>query len=444
MMPRTHFFSVILFSLLLSGCGGGSGGGSNENSNQSVTDESADTNQSSENNDEDQDVSNENMNQDVTGDNGEDSGTESDDNPASRDLTISDSDYSAGSTILSGISWPYGDIQIGSPIYATFNNPTSVYSIEKGSSATDTVDASDFTPLLTEQPSTGGASLNDIESVRFLEADNTVNRWLMSCDNNANPNGRASVNIYRENNLDIPRAAVPLFNQETVQGRLQTWTMTDCRQISIGSYATATAGFAMSVWVIGEGELSGDSSNSYDFLVRIDMDYNKNGPLGSRIGGIPTLVRFQNIALGEYLSVAGYSSEKAIVASYSYAGQSNQIRILGDTYNQPLLISQQNKFTGSNGFMDIGDIHLWKKNANDFRIYSVSNTSGVYAIQWDATSDQKVGEETYSNGDIQYCTESITGFREPSQNGKLWCHDNTDKGNLLEFEAPAIRAVPVF
>lgn len=416
---KTLFLNVTLLSLLLAGCGGGSGGSSTDSSEEGPADFS------------DSPV----LDDSQSNADGEDT-NQGGDNTLTRDLIISDPDYSVGSTILRGLSWPHGDVQVGAPVYAAFNNSSS-HSIEKGVAATDTVDASDFTPVVTTDPSNGEPFLRDIESVRYTEADGSVNRWLMSCDNTGS-NGRAMVKVYSENNPSPYLAAVPLFNQEIVQGVLQTWTIDNCKQISIASVATASSGFGLVLWVIGQGTLSNDGSNAYEFLVRIDMDYNKNGAPGTRVGGIPTLVRHLNTAQGEYLSVAGFSSDKAIVASYSSISQSNEIRILGDTYNQPLMISQQNKFTGTNGFMDVADIHLWKKNTNDYRIYTVSGTTGVYAIQWDAGQDQKTGEQTYSSGDIQHCTGSITGFRDPTATGRLWCHDNTNAGNLLEFEAPAI------
>ena len=416
---KTLFLNVTLLSLLLAGCGGGSGGSSTDSSEEGLTDlTDSPVLDDSQSNDDEEDT------------------RQDGDNTLTRDLIISDPDYSVGSTILRGLSWPHGDVQVGAPVYAAFNNSSS-HSIEKGVAATDTVDASDFTPVVTTDPSNGEPFLRDIESVRYTEADGSVNRWLMSCDNTGS-NGRAMVKVYSENNPSPYLAAVPLFNQEIVQGVLQTWTIDNCKQISIASVATASSGFGLVLWVIGQGTLSNDGSNAYEFLVRIDMDYNKNGAPGTRVGGIPTLVRHLNTAQGEYLSVAGFSSDKAIVASYSSISQSNEIRILGDTYNQPLMISQQNKFTGTNGFMDVADIHLWKKNTNDYRIYTVSGTTGVYAIQWDAGQDQKTGEQTYSSGDIQHCTGSITGFRDPTATGRLWCHDNTNAGNLLEFEAPAI------
>ncbi|MEE3160664.1 MAG: hypothetical protein VX283_07155 [Pseudomonadota bacterium] len=416
---KTLFLNVTLLSLLLAGCGGGSGGSSTDSSEEGLTDlTDSPVLDDSQSNDDEEDT------------------RQDGDNTLTRDLIISDPDYSVGSTILRGLSWPHGDVQVGAPVYAAFNNSSS-HSIEKGVAATDTVDASDFTPVVTTDPSNGEPFLRDIESVRYTEADGSVNRWLMSCDNTGS-NGRAMVKVYSENNPSPYLAAVPLFNQEIVQGVLQTWTIDNCKQISIASVATASSGFGLVLWVIGQGTLSNDGSNAYEFLVRIDMDYNKNGAPGTRVDSSPTLVRHLNTAQGEYLSVAGFSSDKAIVASYSSISQSNEIRILGDTYNQPLMISQQNKFTGTNGFMDVADIHLWKKNTNDYRIYTVSGTTGVYAIQWDAGQDQKTGEQTYNSGDIQHCTGSITGFRDPTATGRLWCHDNTNAGNLLEFEAPAI------
>jgi len=416
---KTLFLNVTLLSLLLAGCGGGSGGSSTDSSEEGPADFS------------DSPV----LDDSQSNADGEDT-NQGGDNTLTRDLIISDPDYSVGSTILRGLSWPHGDVQVGAPVYAAFNNSSS-HSIEKGVAATDTVDASDFTPVVTTDPSNGEPFLRDIESVRYTEADGSVNRWLMSCDNTGS-NGRAMVKVYSENNPSPYLAAVPLFNQEIVQGVLQTWTIDNCKQISIASVATASSGFDLVLWVIGQGTLSNDGSNAYEFLVRIDMDYNKNGAPGTRVGGIPTLVSYVNTAQGEYLSVAGFSSDKAIVASYTQMSQSNEIRIIGDSYNQPLMITQQNKFTGTNGFMDVADIHLWKKNTNDYRIYTVSGTTGVYAIQWDAGQDQKTGEQTYSSGDIQHCTGSITGFRDPTATGRLWCHDNTNAGNLLEFEAPAI------
>ncbi|PHR96144.1 MAG: hypothetical protein COA68_16085 [Oceanobacter sp.] len=418
---KALFLNLAFLSFLLTGCGGGSGSNSGDSSNEDLTD-----------------VGTGPVLDDSQNDGGEEDTSQDGDNTLTRDLIISDADYSVGSTILRGLSWPHGDVQIGAPVYATFNNSTS-HSIEKGISATDTVDASDFTPVVTTDPSNGEPSLRDIESVRYTEADGSSNRWLMSCDNTGSA-GRAMVKVYSENNPSPYLAAVPLFNQEIVQGTLQTWTIDNCRQISIASVTTASSGFGLVLWAIGQGTLSNDGSNVYEFLVRIDMDYNKNGAPGTRVGGIPTLVSYVNTAQGEYLSVAGFSSDKAIVASYSSISQSNEIRILGDTYNQPLMISQQNKFTGTNGFMDVADIHLWKKNTNDYRIYTVSGTTGVYAIQWDAGQSEKIGEQTYSSGDIQHCTGSITGFRDPAATGRLWCHDNTNAGNLLEFEAPSIAA----
>ncbi|MEE3210461.1 MAG: hypothetical protein VX245_10890 [Pseudomonadota bacterium] len=416
---KTLFLNVTLLSLLLAGCGGGSGGSSTDSSEEGLTDlTDSPVLDDSQSNDDEEDT------------------RQDGDNTLTRDLIISDPDYSVGSTILRGLSWPHGDVQVGAPVYAAFNNSSS-HSIEKGVAATDTVDASDFTPVVTTDPSNGEPFLRDIESVRYTEADGSVNRWLMSCDNTGS-NGRAMVKVYSENNPSPYLAAVPLFSQEIVQGVLQTWTIDNCKQISIASVATASSGFDLVLWVIGQGTLSNDGSNAYEFLVRIDMDYNKNGAPGTRVGGIPTLVSYVNTAQGEYLSVAGFSSDKAIVASYTQMSQSNEIRIIGDSYNQPLMITQQNKFTGTNGFMDVADIHLWKKNTNDYRIYTVSGTTGVYAIQWDAGQDQKTGEQTYSSGDIQHCTGSITGFRDPTATGRLWCHDNTNAGNLLEFEAPAI------
>lgn len=418
---KTLFINVAFLSFLLTGCGGGSGSNSSDSSNEDLTD-----------------VGTGPVLDDSQNDGGEEDSNQSGDNNLTRDLIISDADYSVGSTILRGLSWPAGDVQVGAPIYATFNNSNS-HSIEKGISATDTVDASDFTPVVTTDPSNGEPFLRDIESVRYTEADGSSNRWLMSCDNTGSA-GRAMVKVYSENNPGTALASVPLFNQETVQGTLQTWTIDNCRQISIASVTTASSGFGLVLWAIGQGTLSNDGSNAYEFLVRIDMDYNKNGTPGTRVGGIPTLVRYLNTAQGEYLSVAGFSSDKAIVASYLSTSQWNEIRILGDTYNQPLMISRENKFTGTAGFMDVADIHLWKKNTNDYRIYTVSGTTGVYAIQWDAGQDQKIGEQTYSSGDIQHCTGSITGFRDPAATGRLWCHDNTNAGNLLEFEAPSIAA----
>lgn len=418
---KTLFINVAFLSFLLTGCGGGSGSNSSDSSNEDLTD-----------------VGTGPVLDDSQNDGGEEDTSQDGDNTLTRDLIISDADYSVGSTILRGLSWPAGDVQVGAPIYATFNNSNS-HSIEKGISATDTVDASDFTPVVTKDPSNGEPFLRDIESVRYTEADGSSNRWLMSCDNTGSA-GRAMVKVYSENNPSPYLAAVPLFNQEIVQGTLQTWTIDNCRQISIASVTTASSGFGLVLWAIGQGTLSNDGSNAYEFLVRIDMDYNKNGAPGTRVGGIPTLVSYVNTAQGEYLSVAGFSSDKAIVASYTQMSQSNEIRIIGDSYNQPLMITQQNKFTGTNGFMDVADIHLWKKNTNDYRIYTVSGTTGVYAIQWDAGQDQKTGEQTYSSGDIQHCTGSITGFRDPAATGRLWCHDNTNAGNLLEFDAPSIAA----
>lgn len=418
---KTLFINVAFLSFLLTGCGGGSGSNSSDSSNEDLTD-----------------VGTGPVLDDSQNDGGEEDTSQDGDNTLTRDLIISDADYSVGSTILRGLSWPAGDVQVGAPIYATFNNSNS-HSIEKGISATDTVDASDFTPVVTTDPSNGEPFLRDIESVRYTEADGSSNRWLMSCDNTGSA-GRAMVKVYSENNPSPYLAAVPLFNQEIVQGTLQTWTIDNCRQISIASVTTASSGFGLVLWAIGQGTLSNDGSNAYEFLVRIDMDYNKNGAPGTRVGGIPTLVSYVNTAQGEYLSVAGFSSDKAIVASYTQMSQSNEIRIIGDSYNQPLMITQQNKFTGTNGFMDVADIHLWKKNTNDYRIYTVSGTTGVYAIQWDAGQDQKTGEQTYSSGDIQHCTGSITGFRDPAATGRLWCHDNTNAGNLLEFDAPSIAA----
>ena len=418
---KTLFINVAFLSFLLTGCGGGSGSNSSDSSNEDLTD-----------------VGTGPVLDDSQNDGGEEDTSQDEDNTLTRDLIISDADYSVGSTILRGLSWPHGDVQIGAPVYATFNNSTS-HSIEKGISATDTVDASDFTPVVTTDPSNGEPFLRDIESVRYTEADGSSNRWLMSCDNTGSA-GRAMVKVYSENNPSPYLAAVPLFNQEIVQGTLQTWTIDNCRQISIASVTTASSGFGLVLWAIGQGTLSNDGSNAYEFLVRIDMDYNKNGAPGTRVGGIPTLVSYVNTAQGEYLSVAGFSSDKAIVASYTQMSQSNEIRIIGDSYNQPLMITQQNKFTGTNGFMDVADIHLWKKNTDDYRIYTVSGTTGVYAIQWDAGQDQKTGEQTYSSGDIQHCTGSITGFRDPAATGRLWCHDNTNAGNLLEFDAPSIAA----
>ena len=418
---KTLFINVAFLSFLLTGCGGGSGSNSSDSSNEDLTD-----------------VGTGPVLDDSQNDGGEEDTSQDEDNTLTRDLIISDADYSVGSTILRGLSWPHGDVQIGAPVYATFNNSTS-HSIEKGISATDTVDASDFTPVVTTDPSNGEPFLRDIESVRYTEADGSSNRWLMSCDNTGSA-GRAMVKVYSENNPSPYLAAVPLFNQEIVQGTLQTWTIDNCRQISIASVTTASSGFGLVLWAIGQGTLSNDGSNAYEFLVRIDMDYNKNGAPGTRVGGIPTLVSYVNTAQGEYLSVAGFSSDKAIVASYTQVSQSNEIRIIGDSYNQPLMITQQNKFTGTNGFMDVADIHLWKKNTDDYRIYTVSGTTGVYAIQWDAGQDQKTGEQTYSSGDIQHCTGSITGFRDPAATGRLWCHDNTNAGNLLEFDAPSIAA----
>ena len=418
---KTLFINVAFLSFLLTGCGGGSGSNSSDSSNEDLTD-----------------VGTGPVLDDSQNDGGEEDTSQDEDNTLTRDLIISDADYSVGSTILRGLSWPHGDVQIGAPVYATFNNSTS-HSIEKGISATDTVDASDFTPVVTTDPSNGEPFLRDIESVRYTEADGSSNRWLMSCDNTGSA-GRAMVKVYSENNPSPYLAAVPLFNQEIVQGTLQTGTIDNCRQISIASVTTASSGFGLVLWAIGQGTLSNDGSNAYEFLVRIDMDYNKNGAPGTRVGGIPTLVSYVNTAQGEYLSVAGFSSDKAIVASYTQMSQSNEIRIIGDSYNQPLMITQQNKFTGTNGFMDVADIHLWKKNTNDYRIYTVSGTTGVYAIQWDAGQDQKIGEQTYSSGDIQHCTGSITGFRDPAATGRLWCHDNTNASNLLEFEAPSIAA----
>lgn len=418
---KTLFINVAFLSFLLTGCGGGSGSNSGDSSNENLTD-----------------VGTGPVLDDSQNDGGEEDTSQDGDNTLTRDLIISDADYSVGSTILRGLSWPHGDVQVGAPIYATFNNSTS-HSIEKGISATNTVDASDFIPVVITDPSNGEPFLRDIESVRYTEADGSSNRWLMSCDNTGS-SGRAMVKVYSENNPGTALASVPLFNQEIVQGALQTWTIDNCKQISIASVTTASSGFGLVLWAIGQGTLSSDGSNAYEFLVRIDMDYNNNGAPGTRVGGIPTLVSYVNAAQGEYLSVAGFSSDKAIVASYTQVSQSNEIRIIGDSYNQPLMITQQNKFTGTNGFMDVADIHLWKKNTNDYRIYTVSGTTGVYAILWDAGQDQKIGEQTYSSGDIQHCTGSITGFRDPAATGRLWCHDNTNAGNLLEFDAPSIAA----
>ncbi|HCG79610.1 MAG TPA: hypothetical protein DE015_10430, partial [Oceanospirillales bacterium] len=105
---KTLFLNVTLLSLLLAGCGGGSGGSSTDSSEEGLTDlTDSPVLDDSQSNDDEEDT------------------RQDGDNSLTRDLIISDPDYSVGSTILRGLSWPHGNVQVGAPVYAAFNNSSS-------------------------------------------------------------------------------------------------------------------------------------------------------------------------------------------------------------------------------------------------------------------------------------------------------------------------------
>lgn len=399
---------VTLTSLfMITACGGGSSGGSSpaDNSGNGSGDGSG------------------------SGDSGNGSGG----NNTITDSQITDQGWISGEDKMVDMVWPYGDSQVGAPVYLIKQNTSSNTSkILKGTAATTTGNAEDFSEL----KSFTGTNVAAIEAYRFIDANRQPDRLIYTCDNSTSP---AEIRIYKESDMAATPASLPLNTYYQLNSTIHRKKINICESLSIGGASTSTSGFEVTLYAGGTGTDSAATVSQFH-IAKAVLSYNINatGELNTAVsGGSPTFIYQLSTYSYHVKAMHAVNANSVVVAYTAPVPGENRVRLIRQWASPlDLIISTQNKFDGTTSLWQVADMHVWTKSANDTRVYMTSPGGGTFAISFDQTALSKNGDHTFTTGDAQHCGDVITGFRSPTASPKLWCQDSTDKAELLEFTAP--------
>lgn len=168
-------------------------------------------------------------------------------------------------------------------------------------------------------------------------------------------------------------------------------------------------------------------------VTRLVMDFDRDGELedndpvvGPMVGGISHNTLY--VAGGaDIQALSVVSDTKALFLQR--AGVNNELIDVDFSGSNVLVGSTNNAFAGSDGDMKISDMEAHIAFGNIPRVSLVSHDyTGVVTVDYDSMSPAFTKS---TDADAQNCVDVITSDGQP--NARLWCHNSTDEGKLLQF-----------
>lgn len=168
-------------------------------------------------------------------------------------------------------------------------------------------------------------------------------------------------------------------------------------------------------------------------VTRLVMDFDRDGELedndpmiGPMVGGISHNTLY--VAGGaDVQALSVVSDTKALF--FQRAGVNNELRDVDFSGSNILASNTNNAYTGNDGDMKISDMEAHIAFGNIPRVSLVSHDyTGVVTVDYDSMSPVFTKS---TDADAQNCVDVITSDSQP--NARLWCHNSTDEGKLLQF-----------
>ncbi|EAR10650.1 hypothetical protein [Reinekea blandensis] len=171
-------------------------------------------------------------------------------------------------------------------------------------------------------------------------------------------------------------------------------------------------------------------------MTRLSMDFDRDGEMedndpavGPMIGGIGGATLYSS-GFDDIRALSAVSGTQVI--AFHRSGVNNKLYEYDMSSPSPLrtlVTSGTNAFTGQTDDMTVSDMEAHVAFGNIPRVSLVSHDyTGVVTVDYDSVSPSFVKS---TNTDAQNCVDVITSDSQP--NARLWCHNSTDEGKLLQF-----------
>jgi hypothetical protein len=166
------------------------------------------------------------------------------------------------------------------------------------------------------------------------------------------------------------------------------------------------------------------------------MDFDRDGELedndpaiGPMVGSL-TGSTLYSAASADIRALSAVSDTNVLV--FQRAGVNNELiehDVSDPSAPNVLVRTDINAFTGVSGDMTISDMEAHLAFGNIPRVSLVSHDhTGVVTVDYETSAPSFVNS---SNSDAQQCVDVITSDGQP--NARIWCHNSTDEGTLLQF-----------
>lgn len=305
----------------------------------------------------------------------------------------------------------------------------------------------------------------EVDVAAFKNADDPNDSVIVSCVSGKLDAGSinsvgyafmtgATFNISLASDANNIGSMTPLTYTDNNVGGARTWTVTECRGLSEASINGSTQEYTFLAAVqlartFQDAGQTGTFAEKKDAIISVSIKpvgtigdpgvsiTNPDVTVDVLVSEASTNVQFTNVAAisddsfyytSDYtLSLLGRSAAKsrASIGTFYY---SRLHKFDGTNGNQTMIEDLKNPFTGlENVLWSVSDMQL----VGD-KLYLVSDTNAGL-VEVDTTATTPVFT-LMDGGDYQYCKDALAfnGYATDSL-AKMWCHDSTDNGTLLEF-----------
>ncbi len=394
--------SLLAFSVSLVACGGGSGGSSN-------TAQEPSDNTPSDNTD----------------------NTDNTDTP----VVLSDTTWSAGTDRVLGLGFngnsetPEITMMKGAPVSGQDGDVFSIRSV--------TYPATELSEIKNIDNPTDSRDFQDMDVISHNNES-----YVVACqDGSDTPGYTSAVSLHIYKTSDTSKVAEIDLVDGSVEAR-------ECSEISAGfTQGTNDAMGAVVYYAGATMTTSGSAQYRYARVMKVEFTIDTTADVDATdavvMDDISTVTRASEVndlmsgvtGFGDHVYYTYYDdSEETNNLMYANSGSSPAtVRNVDWSANDPFVTGVAQQMLVKDMFVIPG------QETTDFdSIYMVSDSaaSGIVVAGYRRDMNLKQAMTLSSDTSVQNCSDVITGISDQGVGQKLWCHDATDSGNIIEVYSP--------
>jgi hypothetical protein len=399
--------SLLAITVSLMACGGGSGGSSNNDQSPDSADNSTDN---------------------------PSAGDQNTDNSDTK-TALSDNTWSAGNDRILGIGFngnsdtPEITMMKAAPVSGQDGDVFSIRSV--------TYPATELSEIKNIDNLTDSRDFQDIDIVSYNDES-----YVVACqDGSDTPGYTSAVSLHIYKTSDTSKVAEIDLVDGSVEAR-------ECSGISAEFTQGTSDEMGAVVYYAGEAmTTSGSPQYRYSRIMKVELTIDTTANVDATdavvMDDISTVVRASQIedfmsgvtGFGDHVYYTYYDdSEETNNLMYANSGSSPAtIRNVDWSANDPFVTGVAQQMLVKDMFVIPG------QETTDFdSIYMVSDSaaSGIVVAGYRRDMNLKQAMTLSSDISVQNCSDVITGISDQGVGQKLWCHDATDSGNIIEVYSP--------